>query len=80
MGTANNPVINSSNTASTAEATGLPETSESIPAVPVVNRYEAQLAQLHDMGFTDDDYNIVILDSVDGDLEQATNLLFAMRE
>uniref|UniRef100_A0AC35EYN7 UBA domain-containing protein n=1 Tax=Panagrolaimus sp. PS1159 TaxID=55785 RepID=A0AC35EYN7_9BILA len=59
-----------------AIAIDAPETAASIP----VNRYAAQLTQLHDMGFTDDNTNIVILDSVDGNVEQAMDLLFAMRD
>jgi hypothetical protein len=50
------------------------------PIQSTVNRYAAELTQLHDMGFTDDAVNIVILDSVDGNVEAATNLLFAMRD
>jgi hypothetical protein len=57
----------------------MPE-SPAVTAQPTVHRFASELAQLRDMGFTDDNMNITILESVDGNVEAATNLLFAIRD
>ena len=53
---------------------------ESLAALNRAAHYTNELEQLHNLGFLNDEENIMILDSCDGNVETAINLLFAMRD
>ncbi|CAD6190173.1 unnamed protein product [Caenorhabditis auriculariae] len=50
------------------------------PPAPAVPEYSAQLAQLRELGFTNDEYSLLALQSTSGDVDAAIECIIAMME